>query len=158
MAATYIQGTFIEIPLYTRSCKHYLRLQACTPTLLYLMPYNHYPSSMLREGYALLKYFSFTLCLSVGRLAAPSNVQAATTDTGVTTIMWEPPFTLNITDVDPDITGYGIYKWTSDVAIANTTATNFTFSDAIPCINGSNYLVSAFNPVGEGNRSEEITG
>ena len=98
--------------------------------------------------------------LSVGLLAAPSNVTATTTDTGVTTIMWEPPFTLDITNVDPDITGYRIYKWTSDglVPIANRTATNFTFSDAIPCINGSNYLVSAFNPVGEGNRSEEITG
>ena len=95
----------------------------------------------------------------LGPLAAPSNVQGMRNNV----IEWDPPFTLDITDA-PDITNYTVYKWRSNqqTTLADDipgAATSFNFSDYNrTCEGNSYYLVSAFNMVGEGNRSEEVSG
>ena len=98
-------------------------------------------------------------CATIGLLAAPGNVRGV----GGNVIEWDAPFSLDITDA-PDITNYTAYEWHSDnlTVVADNVpgnATNFNFTDYNrACERSSNYLVTAFNPVGKGNMSEEVKG
>ena len=103
--------------------------------------------------------YSDLLCATLGLLAAPGNVRGMRNNV----IEWDPPFTLDITDA-PDITSYTVYEWRSNqqTTLADDipgTATSFNFADYNrTCERDSYYLVSAFNMVGEGSRSEEVSG
>ena len=96
---------------------------------------------------------------TIGPLAAPGNVRGA----GDNVIEWDAPFSLDITAA-PDITNYRVYEWRSGdlTVVADNVpgnAANFNFTDYNrACNRSSNFLVTAFNPVGEGNMSEEVKG
>ena len=75
-------------------------------------------------------------------------------------LYWEPPFTLDITGVDPDILGYTVSITNNNTNVAserNVTKPEFLFQeeDYDPC---HVYLfeVSALNPVGVGETSDAI--
>ena len=88
-------------------------------------------------------------------LSAPSCVESATTSTAIL-LRWDPPFTLNITDVDPDIAGYTVYCRNLDTGMTeavNVTEPVFIFTglpgeDPDPC-HVYEFRVSAWNVVGE---------
>ena len=95
----------------------------------------------------------------VGVLSAPSRVESTTTSTTIL-LRWDPPFTLNITDVDPDIVSYTVYcrnldTGMTEVANVNEPVFNFTGvqgEDPDPC-HVHEFRVSAWNVVGESDKS-----
>ena len=84
-------------------------------------------------------------------------------------LRWSPPFSLNISGIDPDITGYIVYKrriGTGENA-NNQTEANFTtvtdkaeyitdLEDCNNCMLSCEFRVSAINGVGEGNATAPI--
>ena len=87
-----------------------------------------------------------------GRLASPPNfIPSPITKSrpNVQRFTWGSPFTLNITDEDPDITGYRVCLLASEACVV-TENTWYDFpSLAVPFV----YRVAAINALGEGNSS-----
>ena len=70
-------------------------------------------------------------------------------------VSWSPPFTLNITDNDKDITHYSVYVNESET-INVTVGLEYTF---LCSRTGSYYFsVSGFNLAGEGKKSDPVIG
>ena len=89
-----------------------------------------------------------------GRLASPPNFTASPitkSRPNVQRFTWDPPFTLNITDEDPDITGYRVCLSTEICVTTENTWYDF------PSLGVSfEFRVAAINAVGEGNSSHII--
>ena len=92
-----------------------------------------------------------------GLLGPPPNTAISDSNGGPTTLSWDAPATLDITDVDLDILSYGVcYNHTDDttcVEISSSETREFTFPNV-----GVFLLltVSAVNVVGEGNASSSV--
>ena len=84
-------------------------------------------------------------------MASPPNltVDSASGDLGGLELSWMPPFTLNITDVEPDISTYTVRV--NGSTHMNTSKTHLTVDR--PCFT-TTYSVSAWNAVGEGNKTD----
>ena len=94
----------------------------------------------------------------IGLLSAPTNMQATQANSSAIRLYWDPPFTLDITNVDPDISGYTVSITNTNTNVTserNVTKPEFLFQEEgyDPC---HVYLfeVSALNPVGVGNTSD----
>ena len=91
-----------------------------------------------------------------GLLDPPPNLALSeVNDQFMRTLSWDKPFTLNITDVDPDISHYRVcYNISADVSqCTSVNQTEFTFlSVGVPLL----FTVSAVNVVGEGNASSAL--
>ena len=85
-------------------------------------------------------------------------------ETDALTLTWKAPPTLDLTNIDPDISNYtvyvevnGIHAWTDTV-----TETEYTFTgipgEMIDSCQVYTFSVSAWNVVGEGNRSVGVEG
>jgi len=84
-----------------------------------------------------------------GLLDPPSNLTIVDDDPSHKRLTWEPPASLNITDVEPDISGYRICTNLTEVCI-NTTELEYVFPNLrIPI----QFSVTAVNLVGESNAS-----
>ena len=99
--------------------------------------------------------------LIIGLLAAPRNLTIEALGENTVILSWSPPFTLDVSDTDPDITGYRVYIFnynTSNQEMKSTAAnvTEFRF-----VIHDQSHLyefsVSALNEVGEGNRTDPVS-
>ena len=94
--------------------------------------------------------------LILGRLSAVGSLAITTLSDSTLSLTWEPPFTLDITGVDPDITGYcvDVINSTSTVRLhtqCGITESSFTFP--IPEDADShmyNFTVIPVNIVGNG--------
>ena len=102
---------------------------------------------------------------ATGVLASPVNVSLKVTPQTLQ-LMWEPPYSLDITNVEPDILNYTIYTLTYTTDFANATETNMSIS-----ANNTQYTmvrehpqlctvlefrVSAVNAAGESNKSAPV--
>ena len=86
-------------------------------------------------------------CHHAGILAPPFNLTIAVDDLSHKRLSWEPPASLNLTDIEPDISGYRICTNLTDVCI-NTTELEYVFPNLrIPI----QFSVTAVNVVGESN-------
>ena len=86
-----------------------------------------------------------------GVLGPPPNLTLTILDEFVKVLTWDEPYTLNITDVEPDISHYRVCSNLSTTCTSTTsTSREFMFVNV-----GVNILftVTAVNVVGEGNRS-----
>ena len=92
-----------------------------------------------------------------GLLGPPPNLSLSTNDLSrsqddfVKILTWDEPDTLDITDIEPDVSYYRVcYNLSTTVMCKNTTDREFTFLNV-----GVNVLftVTAVNVVGEGNGS-----
>ena len=103
---------------------------------------------------------------NIGLLPAPSSVSVNDMNTTAIWLSWEAPPTLDITDVDPDISNYTVYITNTScyTGIINQTTvlgTEYIFTrppgeeDPDPWYK---FCVSAWNVVGEGERSEPVDG
>ena len=95
-----------------------------------------------------------------GLLAAPSNLKAASITTIAIHLTWDHPYTLDITGIDPDISGYVIYiinANTGNTTTVSVTETEYTFArqDFRHCATFE-FRVQAVNVVGEGNISDPV--
>ena len=95
--------------------------------------------------------------VTVGLLSAVDAVAITTSDSGSTlSLTWEPPITLDITGVDPDITGYcvDVINSTSSVTLhseCGITETEFSYpmpEDAV--CHGYVLAITPLNVVGRG--------
>ena len=89
-----------------------------------------------------------------GLLDAPSNLMLSEADSQhMRRLTWDEPFSLDITDVDPDIHCYNVCYSLINVTVFQCTCVNqteYTFlCVSVPLI----FIVSAVNVVGEGNAS-----
>ena len=105
-------------------------------------------------------YSCLLLFNSIGLLSAPTNMQASRRNASAIHLYWDPPFTLDITNVDPDIPGYTVSITNNNTNVTserNVTEPEFLFQEEgyDPC---HVYLfeVSAWNPVGVGEKSDVI--
>ena len=97
------------------------------------------------------------ILFSIGLLSAPTNIQASTNSSAIH-LYWDPPFTLDITDVDPDIPGYTVSITNSNTKVTserNVTKPEFLFheEDHDTC-HVYLFRVRAWNPVGAGEPSD----
>ena len=105
-----------------------------------------------------------------GLLDSPSTLTVKNTSSSAIKITWTPPFTLDITDVDPDISSYTVYITNTNTGTVSVTKldesgvveTEYTFTglpgeDPDPC-HVYQFSVSAWNVVGEGERSGPVEG
>ena len=95
-----------------------------------------------------------------GLLAAPSNLKAVSITSTTICLTWDHPYTLDITGIDPDISGYVIYIQNAITGNATTvfaTETEYTFvrQDFRHC-DMFEFRVQALNVVGEGNISDTV--
>ena len=104
----------------------------------------------------------FAVCSnqSIGLLSAPTNLQASRPSSSAIHLYWDPPFTLDITNVDPDIPGYTVSITNNNTKVTserNVTKPEFLFQeyDHDPC-HVYLFRVSAWNPVGVGEPSDVI--
>ncbi len=85
----------------------------------------------------------FCFLFGAGVLDSPTIVEVDDASDSHITISWTPPFTVDITNLDPDIT-YCVYN-NSNTPCVTTTDTSYTFeAQCSPVM----YYVSACNPVG----------
>ena len=83
----------------------------------------------------------------VGLLQLLPSVVAANHNTSHSIVNWNKPFTLDITDVDPDIIGYTVCISVRDVhECRNVTATEFLVPKYYFVVN---VMITAWNIVGE---------
>jgi hypothetical protein len=101
----------------------------------------------------LLKYSLFPILNNVGVLSAVSSLNLTVEQcTSVITLTWTPPFTLDITQVEPDISGYcvDIINSTSSLVLFSQCGINVTvFSHYKPPENAV-FVVTPVNIVGNG--------
>ena len=88
-----------------------------------------------------------------GLLSAPPDLEVMVSDSSPSfnSLSWSAPFTLDITNQEPDITGYRVcsnYSATSTCAMTDSTSYEF-LNVRLPV----EYLVTAINAVGESNAS-----
>ena len=103
-----------------------------------------------------MNYYSFA-----GLLGPPTNLQMNATNDSIT-VLWSHPFTLNISNTEPDIHNYSLYITnvnTGESQTVSVSGTEFTFEikNPDPCHNYTFYA-SAWNMVGKGQRSKVIEG
>ena len=103
---------------------------------------------------------SILLSMLTGLLAAPSNLKAVSITTTAIHLTWDHPYTLDITGIDPDISGYVIYirnANTGNTTTAFVTETEYTFvrQDFRHC-DMFEFRVQTLNVVGEGNVSDPV--
>ena len=107
------------------------------------------------------------VCIHVGLLAAPSNLETNSNASSIT-ISWTAPFSLDVTDVDPDI-WYSvlIYNVTDEdnptvvpcTDCNNITETYYTFTpDYLSPCHRYNFTIIPRNGVGDGESSDNVTG
>ena len=94
----------------------------------------------------------------IGDLAAP-DLSVISITNEVIKLKWVPPFTLDITNVDPDITNYSLHIWSLDtgehvVIVTNDSEYTFTKDNNICRI--YKFTVAGVNTVGKGNRSSPV--
>ena len=98
--------------------------------------------------------------LFLGLLDPPSNLRSTSTVTTIS-LSWDAPFTLDLTDITPDITGYKITVEninTGAVTSHTVNAPPFTIVCEEPMTCSSVRLsVRGLNDFGEGRQSEAIT-
>ena len=102
----------------------------------------------------------FSYQLLTGILAAPTNLKAVTITTAAIHLTWDHPYTLDITGIDPDISGYVIYirnTNTGNMTTVFVTETEYTFvrQDFRYC-DTFEFRVQPLNIVGEGNISDAV--
>ena len=99
--------------------------------------------------------------ISAGLLSAPNHLQSDSFPNLPTLILrWNPPFTLDLTHVDPDIVGYTVYYKNLDTGMTeavDVNETEFSFTGlpgevTDPC-HVYEFRVSAWNVVGESDSS-----
>ena len=111
--------------------------------------------------------------MHTGLLAPPVALTVMNTNSSAIKLTWTPPFTLDITDVDPDISNYTVYITNTNTSKNGTVSvtkldengvveTEYTFTglpgeDPDPCP-VYQFSVSAWNVVGEGERSGPVEG
>ena len=86
-------------------------------------------------------------------------MQASRPSSSAIHLYWDPPFTLDITNVDPDIPGYTVSITNNNTKVTrewNVTEPEFLFQeDHDPC-HVYLFRVRAWNPVGVGEKSDVI--
>ena len=97
----------------------------------------------------------------IGLLTAPTNMQASQPNSSAIHLNWEPPFTLDITNVDPDISGYTVSITNTNTNVTserNVIKAEFLFQEEENDTHYGYYSfsVSALNPVGVGEKSDAI--
>ena len=93
------------------------------------------------------------MCLITGVLGEPQNVTSIHLNLTHTRINWLPPYTLNITDIEPDIQQYTVCVSIADIShyCFNSTARELI----LPNLNVHKEVnVSAWNGLGEGETAE----
>ena len=84
-----------------------------------------------------------------GLLEAPPDLSIERVDESFLQLTWDPPFTLDITNTNPDIMGYSICNDVTEEC-EFTPNTSYIYPDlGLPVV----FSVSAVNVVGEGNAS-----
>ena len=116
-------------------CYHYLALLLCQASWI--------PQDWLY----MFEYFP------LGILAPPSNMAIDHVNDYNQRLTWTPPFTLDITDVDPDIT----YSVCCNVT-TNCTSTTNPYYDFPTLCNPVEFTVTAVNPVGESEPNRIVFG
>ena len=117
-------------------------------------------------------YQNLVCILNAGLLDPPGALTVMNTDNVDIALTWTPPFTLDITE-DPDISNYTVYITNTNTSKNGTVyvteldgngvvKTEFAFNglpgeDPDPC-HVYQFSVSAWNVVGEGERSEPVEG
>ena len=97
----------------------------------------------------------------IGYLAAPVLSVILFTKQ-IIKLKWVPPFTLDITNVDPDITSYSLHVWSLDTGehvVITTNESEYTFVKDNLANNMCRiyeFTVAGVNTVGKGNRSSVI--
>ena len=98
------------------------------------------------------------LCL--GLLDAPQDLRIEALGENTVILRWSPPFTLDVTDVDPDIFEYRVYILNSNTSnqemksiAPNVTEYQFVMNDECGVYE---FSVSALNEVGEGKMSDPV--
>ena len=87
-----------------------------------------------------------------GLLESPSNLTRSEFNATHRQLTWSAPFTLDITDEDPDISGYSVCDNVTG-SCEMVTETEYTYLNLqVPV----EFTVSALNVVGEGNASTVI--
>ena len=95
---------------------------------------------------------------STGKLTAPADLNVSST-VDIIYLSWTAPSTLDITDVDPDISNYTVYIIDIATSTTNTTHTEYTFCCPASFAHQSyEFSVSAWNELGEGSRSNPMYG
>ena len=94
----------------------------------------------------------------IGLLSPPTNVQASRPNSSAIHLYWDPPFSLDITNMDPDIPGYIVSITNNNTKVTsekNVTEPEFIFQeeDHDPC-HVYLFRVRAWNPVGVGEPSD----
>ena len=93
-------------------------------------------------------------------MAAPTNLEAVSITTTAIHLTWDHPYTLDVTDIDPDISGYMIYirnANTGNTTTVSVTETKYTLvrQDFSHC-DMFEFRIQALNVVGEGNVSDPV--
>jgi hypothetical protein len=93
-----------------------------------------------------------------GLLAPPPGLSITTPELrpNFRRLSWQPPFTLDITGFDPDITGYRICFSLSATSPVNCVQTDNTSYDYLNIRLPLEFLVTAINVVGESNASRAV--
>ena len=86
--------------------------------------------------------------MHAGHLAGPLNLTVEKVAEEYLKLKWDPPFSLNITNVHSNILLYTVHERFADVS-ANITSEEYLVVE--PC--REEYSITAWNQVGEGNSS-----
>ena len=125
----------------------------------------------LKSSVCVCVYRNIVCILNADLLDPPGTLTVMNTNSGDIKLTWTPPFTLDITDVDPDISNYTVYIINTNTSNTGTVSvteldesgvveTEYTFTglpgeDPDPC-HVYQFSISAWNVVGEGERSEPV--
>ena len=78
-------------------------------------------------------------------------------------LSWSPPFTLDVSNTDPDIAGYRVYTVNTDTGYqemsaisASVTEYQFVINSQLQC-HSYVFRVSALNQVGEGDATDPVS-
>ena len=93
---------------------------------------------------SIIYYSSFDL-LS-GLLDGPKDVILQVTSGEITTLAWSPPFTLNLTSLEPHIVKYSVYTY-CDLPI-NVSEPQINVNNMV-----KGFYISAWNAAGEGDKT-----